>query len=173
MIRIPSFAWSYNIFWYLRLGDKDVFFVCDEWYHVKKNSITTDSVVWLCITHVLKNKRYNFWYYCQIWWKAQALAPWNLEVASNTTFWGVGCVIGSSCKILDSSLYSVHPSFKFHLNLKRKRLQTTPHPGLRRLNFPLISKKGRKGKSLALLQIWHLILGCLLGLIDLDKYTPL
>ena len=33
--------------------------------------------------------------------------------------------------------------------------------------------KGREGESLALLQIWNLILGYLLGLIDLDKYTAL
>ena len=29
--------------------------------------------------------------------------------------------------------------------------------------------KGREGESLALLQIWNLILGYLLGLIDVDK----
>ena len=44
---------------------------------------------------------------------------------------------------------------------------------LRRSNFPLKSKKGREGESLALLQIWNSILGYLLGLIDLDKYTAL
>ena len=44
---------------------------------------------------------------------------------------------------------------------------------LRRSNFPLKSKKGREGESLALLQIWHSILGYLLGLIDLDNYTAL
>ena len=38
------------------------------------------------------------------------------------------------------------------------------------LNFPLKSKKEREGESLALLQIWHLILSYVLGLIDLDKY---
>ena len=41
------------------------------------------------------------------------------------------------------------------------------------LNLPLKSKKGREGESLSLLQISHLILGYLLGLIDLDKYTAL
>ena len=44
---------------------------------------------------------------------------------------------------------------------------------LRRLNFPLKNKKGRKGESLALLQNWHFILGYLLGLIDLDRYHSL
>ena len=39
---------------------------------------------------------------------------------------------------------------------------------LRRLNFPLKSKNGRKGESLALLQIWHLILGYLFNLIQVD-----
>ena len=46
-----------------------------------------------------------------------------------------------------------------------------PPPGLRRSNFPLKSKKGREGESLALLQIWDSILGNLLGLMDLDRYT--
>ena len=47
----------------------------------------------------------------------------------------------------------------------------------RRWNFPLKSKKGRKegrkGESLTLLQIWHLLFGYLFNLIQVDYQTAL
>ena len=38
---------------------------------------------------------------------------------------------------------------------------------------PSREQERKEGESLALLKIWHLILGRLLGLIDLEKYTAL
>ena len=90
----------------------------------------------------------------------------SLEI-SNTTmilFWVVGWILSISLLVMKWSksnqmLQTIwhHSSVQFSLLFQMVHFFPLSPWGttLRRLNFPLKSKKGRKGESLALLQIWH------------------